>query len=79
MHAEPHVWTQFWNSLCASRGDQTAYVYRLDADGRAVRPYWLKGAGDLSLPTAIQRRGGGRVRVIIRRGRTMVFSGFVSL
>jgi len=52
------------------------YVYRLDGNGRPSRPYALKCRPFPRLLTYVQHQlGAGEYKVIIRRGRTMTFSG----
>ena len=53
-----------------------AYVYRLDGNGRPSTPYALKCRPSPRLLTYTQHQlGAGEYRLIIRRGRTMMFSG----
>jgi len=52
------------------------YVYRLDGNGRPTRPYALKCRPSTGLLTHVQHElGAGEYKLIIRRGRTMAFSG----
>lgn len=74
---DPEVqrWVRFDTLLNGDVCDCVAYIYRLDPRGHAVKPYWLKRSADPNLVRQIQSAGGGKFWVIIRRGRTMVFSG----
>ena len=52
------------------------YVYRLGADGKPSRPYALRCCPSPRLLTHVQHQlGAGDYKLIIRRGRTMAFSG----
>ena len=53
-----------------------AYIYRLGGNGRPTRPYALKCTPSPELLSDVQRQlGAGEYKLIIRRGRTMAFSG----
>ena len=55
-----------------------AYVYRLNPSGRPVGSYLLRADPDQCLIPAIQNLGGGYVRILIRDGRTLIFSTRIS-
>lgn len=76
--ASETTWERFWRLLDAGDPECTAYVYRVDVRGCPVRPFWLRAAADHSLVDDIQARGGGRFRVIVRRGRHIVFAGYLA-
>ena len=60
--------------------DHVAYVYRVERNGTLRRPYALKCHPAPDLLEYVQRNlGGGHYRFIIRRGRTMVFSGEIAM
>jgi hypothetical protein len=60
--------------------DAVVYVYRLDAKGKIIHPYLLKCLAwpDL-LETLRDHHGGGRFRIMIRKGKTMIFTGNISI
>ena len=60
--------------------DAVVYVYRLDTTGKNTYPYLLRGPvwSDL-LETLRDKHGGGDFRIMIRKGRTMIFSGDISI
>src|SRR5216684_2880521 len=60
--------------------DTTMYVYRRDAKGKIIHPYLLKCPAwpDL-LETLRDHYGGGRFRIMIRKGRTMIYTGNISI
>jgi len=64
------------------RADANAavYVYRLDAKSKIIHPYLLKCLAwpDL-LETLRDNYGGGSFRIMIRKGRTMIFTGNISI
>ena len=72
------TWVRFFNVLDQDQCDQTAYIYRIDARGDVIKPFWLKLPANAWLENELFARGGGQFRIIIRRGRTMVFSGRVA-
>ncbi len=72
---EDRLWTKFFSLLAQDDPNLTAYIYRTDAHGHAITPFWFKTWTDESLPQVLQVRGGGKFRIIIRRGRNIVFSG----
>ena len=55
-----------------------AYVYRLHPSGRPVGSHLLRADADQWLIPAIQNLGGGYVRILIRDGRTLIFSARIS-
>lgn len=60
--------------------DATLYVYRRAATGKIIQPYLLKCSPwpDL-LKTLRDDYRGGRFRIMIRKGRTMIFSSNISI
>lgn len=58
--------------------EHDVYVYRVGEDGCVVRPYLHKCPPCPELPELLRDHfGGGAFRVMVRRGRTMVFSAEV--
>jgi hypothetical protein len=68
------VWQRFSEVLEYDRDEQTAYVYRVDAHGKPVKPFWLKTWAYPGLEDVLAREG-GEFLVMIRRRRIMVFAG----
>ena len=74
------VWDRLWEALYESQGEWIAYIYRVDNEGRLVRPYLRKCAAWESLPNMLRDElGGGDFVVMIRSGRKMRFSGRVAV
>ena len=74
------VWDRLWEALYESQGEWIAYIYRVDPEGRLVRPYLRKCAAWESLPDMLRDElGGGDFVVMIRSGRKMRFSGRVAV
>ena len=66
--------------LDAAEQDCVAYVYRVEHDGGLRKPYTIKCAPTPDLVEYVQRQlGAGDYKFIIRRGRTMVFTGQLAL
>lgn len=70
------AWDRFWQLIARADAECVAYVYRVDARGRAIRPFWMKASADYALVDAIQDGGGGRFRIIVRRRRTILLSDY---
>ena len=66
--------------LFRADNDATVYVYRRDAKGKIIHPYLLKSLAwpDL-LETLRDHYGGGGFRIMIRKGKTMIFTGNISI
>lgn len=74
------VWERLWETLAKSRGRWVAYIYRVDRDGRAIRPYVSKCYATDELPTMLRDElNGGEFEVMIRSGRTIRFSGRIAV
>ncbi len=80
MHSDSATWDKLYLLLAEDDPDQTVYGYRVDSRGRAVKPYlfcWYMHQ-DL-LENIRDKYGPGEYRLLIRKGRTMVFSGYIGL
>jgi len=66
--------------LYRADADAAVYVYRLGPAGKIIHPYLLKCLAwpDL-LKTLRDNYGGGSFRIMIRKGRTMIFTGNISI
>ncbi len=77
---KPDVWDRLWPILYGRNGSDVIYVYRVGADGRMVKPYVVKsGAFSDFLEWLRDNHGRGEYRLLIRRGREMIFSGTIGL
>lgn len=72
---DSRCWDRFLDVLGQDDYRSVAYVYRTDARGLPITPYWFARSELSGLIEEIQARGGGLVRIIIRVGRTLKFSG----
>lgn len=63
------------------RGDAAvAYVYQVDAQGIAKKPYLVSCEPWPGLPEMLRDKyGGGEFRILIRSGRAMKFSGRIAI
>ena len=77
---DDHMWDRLINILNDQTQESITYVYRVGPDGKLLKPYLLKTDTypDL-LETLIHRYGGGDFKLLIRRGRCMIFSGEISV
>lgn len=79
--AEDRMWNHLWNLLDDPGDDNWAYVYRVDRFAKPIKPflakYWLPG---IDLIWELQSElHGGLIRVLIRSGRIIKFSGIVGV
>ncbi len=80
MRSDSATWDKLYLLLAEDDCDQTVYGYRVDSRGLAVKPYlfcWYMHQ-DL-LENIRDKYGPGEYRLLIRKGRTMVFSGYIGL
>lgn len=80
MKKYPDVWCRLEQITCEENYDRVTYVYRLDRDGKPVKPYLTKLFADrYLLDTLRDDFGGGKFRLMIRQGRRLLFSGKISI
>lgn len=69
-----------WPILDRGYWKDIIYVYRIGADARLVKPYLLKSG---TFPDFVEwlrdNHGHGKYRLLIRRGRKMIFTGNICL
>ena len=75
------VWERLFAILDVQHWADVAYVYRLDRYDKPITPYLFKWYGpSMELINTLQTKyGGGEFRIIVRRGRKMIFSGYVAM
>ncbi len=74
------VWLELDNWLYDSDPDLTVYVYRIDASKKVVKPYLVKCEAWPKLWMMLRDQyDGGDFKVLIRKGRKMVFSGEICI
>ncbi len=79
-YAVNDVWDRLYEILLNSIGDETVYVYRLDEHGVPVTPFLLKCSAEPDLPSVLKQQfGGGAFRLLIRRGKVLIFSGGICI
>ena len=80
MDSDLATWLRLWAVLDEDDPDQTVYGYRVDQTGQAVKPYLFRWSGHSGLLESIQYQfGAGDYRLLIRKGRKMLFSGYISV
>jgi hypothetical protein len=74
------VWDRLWEYLESDDGGSIVYAYRIDREGRPEKPYLLRYPASPLVPgLLLDECGGGDFLVLIRKGRTMLFRGTVSV
>lgn len=77
---KPDVWDRLWSILYGGNGNDIIYVYPMGADNRPVKTFLLKS---VAYPDFIEglrdTYGHGVYRLLIRRGREMIFSGNINI
>ncbi len=80
MRSDDATWGHLLTLLGEDDLDQVVYGYRVDQFGRAIKPYLFRWYGHSWLIENIQKEyGPGDYRLLIRKGRVMVFSGYICL
>ncbi len=79
MQAE-RIWNRLWTLLYTSSSYLQVYVYRSALNGQSIGGYIWKGSVCPELPEVLRDEfQGGDFRVLIRKGRRMVFAGNISV
>lgn len=74
------IWERLWDILYEEDEESVVYVYALDINRKPMRPFILKRSPDPGLPDMLRDHyGGGEFRVLIRRGRKMLFKGDIAI
>lgn len=80
MRSDLDTWDQLWAILHQDDPDNLVYVYRMDKEGRVVKPYLFRWFAISGLVERIQHNyGPGDYKLLIRRGRMMIFSGEICI
>ncbi len=80
MDRDTRIWQRFYLIVAEDNWDQIVYGYRVDQFGKKITPYLFKWAMHADLIESIrQEYGGGIYHLMIREGRTMVFSGSIGI
>ena len=74
------VWEKLWAVLESNDEEAIVYIYRLDSNGKAIKPFLLKCEIWPELPDMLRDGyGGGYFKLLIRKNRMMVFSGKIAI
>jgi hypothetical protein len=74
------VWDRLWMVLATNDAESVVYVYRLNSYGKPIKPCLLKTRVWMELPDMLRdQHGGGHFKLLIRKGRTMIFSGEIAI
>ena len=74
------VWERLWRILDLRDKEAVVYVYRLNSNGEPMKPCLLKCEAWPGLPSMLRDEyGGGEFKLLIRKNRTMIFSGEICI
>lgn len=80
MDSETRKWERLYRLLAQDNWEQTVYVYRVDASGRMIKPYCAKwGMHEGLLGSIRDEFGSGEYHLMIREGKTMLFTGTIGV
>ncbi len=80
MDSEERKWERLFKLIAQDDWEQTVYVYRVDGAGRKTKPYLTKWGMHAGLLDSIRDEfGTGEYHLMIRDGKTMVFTGTIGV
>ncbi len=80
MRSDEATWERLKSVLDQDDAGQTIYGYRLDQARRAIKPYLFCWYGHSGLVDSIRDAfGAGEYRLLPRKDRVMVFSGYICI
>ncbi len=80
MDSETRMWERLYMLLAQDDWDQTVYVYRMGATGKTIKPYLAKWGMHGGLLDSIgDEFGSGEYHLMIRQGKTMLFTGTIGV
>lgn len=80
MDSETRMWDRLYRLLAQDDWDQTVYVYRVDAKGKTIKPYLVKWGMHAGLLDSLREEfGSGTYHLMIRQGKTMLFTGIIGV
>ena len=80
MDSETRKWERFFKVVAQDNWDQIVYVYRVDRLGRKITPYIAKWGMHADLLDSLRDEfGTGEYHLMIREGKTMVFTGTIGV
>ncbi len=80
MDSDTKTWNRLYVLLAQDDWDQTVYVYRVDASGKTIKPYLAKWGMHADLLDSLRDQfGSGEYHLMIRQGKTMLFTGTIGV
>ncbi len=80
MDSETPKWERLYTLLAQDDWEQTVYVYRVDASGKTIKPYLAKWGMHADLLQSLRDKfGTGAYHLMIRQGKTMLFTGTIGV
>jgi hypothetical protein len=80
MNSELRKSERLYQLMALDDCEQTVYVYRIDPTGRMIKPYVAKWGMHSSLLDSVRDDfGTGVYYLMIRHGKTMVFTGTIGV
>ena len=80
MDSETRKWERLFMLLDQDDWEQTVYVYRIDSFGRTIKPFLAKWGMHAGLLDSLRVEfGTGEYHLMIRQGKTMVFTGTIGV
>jgi len=80
MDSETRKWERLFRILDQDDWEQTVYIYRLDSSGRKITPFLAKWGMHAGLLDSLRDEfGSGEYYLMIRQGKTMIFTGIIGV
>jgi hypothetical protein len=80
MDSETRKWMRLHDLIDDDNWDQIVYIYRVGANGQKITPYVAKWNMHAGLLDSIRDEfGTGEYHLMIRDGKTMVFTGTIGV
>ena len=80
MDSETRKWERLYKLLDQDDCEQTVYVYRVDSSRRKITPFLAKWGMHAGLLDSLRDElGTGEYHLMIRQGKTMVFTGTIGV
>ena len=74
------LWVRLHEILESDRHFYLVYIYRVTPDGKVIKPYLKKCMAFPGLLEMLRdHHGGGDFKLMIRKGRTLVYSEIISI
>ncbi len=80
MDSESRKWERLFMLMAQDDWEQTVYVYRVARSGKPIKPYLAKWGMHAGLLDSLRDDfGSGEYHLMIRQGKTMVFTGTIGV